>query len=51
MTVLHTAKCRGRDPAQFLEELLNILAKNPKADIANALVLSPDNPQVVKKVA
>lgn len=51
MTVLHTAKCRGRDPAKFLEELLNILAKNPKADISNALALPPESLCDVQKVA
>ena len=33
MTILHTAKCRGHDPVNFLEKALNILTKNPKADL------------------
>ena len=37
MTVLHTAKCRGHDPAEFLEEVLNILAEDKNADISKFL--------------
>jgi hypothetical protein len=51
MTVLHTAQCRGRDPAEFLEETLNILDKDPNADISNLLALPADAPRPAKKVA
>ena len=27
MTVMHTAKCKGRDPAEFMEEVLDIFAQ------------------------
>jgi hypothetical protein len=37
MTILHTAKCRGHDPASFLENILNILTLNPKADLKHLL--------------
>ena len=48
MTVLHTAKCRGHAPAEFLQEILNILAKNPNADISQMLRLK-DNPLCCEK--
>ncbi len=32
MTVLHTVRCRGHDPAEFLEKTLNALAKDRNAD-------------------
>jgi len=38
MTIMHTAKCRGRDPAGFLEEVLDILAKDKSADISHMLI-------------
>ncbi len=37
MTILHTAKCRGHDPVNFLEKALNILSKNPKADLRHLI--------------
>jgi len=37
MTILHTAKCRGHDPVNFLEKALNILTKNPKADLRHLI--------------
>jgi transposase len=37
MTILHTAKCRGRNPVHFLAEALNILSQNPKADLSSLL--------------
>ena len=37
MTILHTAKCRGHDPVNFLEKALNRLTKNPKADLRHLL--------------
>ena len=37
MTILHTAKCRGHDPVDFLEKALNILSKNPKADLRHLI--------------
>lgn len=37
MTVLHTAKCRGYDPAAFLEYVLDILANDKDADIQSLL--------------
>lgn len=39
MTILHTAKCRGYDPVNFLEKALNILAEDPKADLRHLLFL------------
>lgn len=38
MTIMHTAKCRGRDPAEFLEGVLDILAKDKSADISHMLM-------------
>lgn len=37
MTILHTAKCRGYNPAEFLEKALDILTKNPKADLKHLI--------------
>lgn len=37
MTILHTAKCRGHDPVNFLEKDLNILSKDPKADLRHLI--------------
>jgi hypothetical protein len=37
MTILHTAKCRGHDPVNFLEKALNILCKDPKADLRHLI--------------
>ncbi|MDD5598045.1 MAG: IS66 family transposase [Victivallaceae bacterium] len=37
MTILHTAKCRGHDPVNFLERALNILCKDPKADLRHLI--------------
>ena len=44
MTVMHTAKCRGRDPAEFMEEVLDIFANNKSADISHLLIpkLTPE---------
>ena len=42
MTIMHTAKCRGRDPAEFLEEVLDIFAKDKSADISHMLI--PETP-------
>ena len=39
MTVLHTAQCRGWDPAEFLEHVLGTPAMDPKADISKMLDL------------
>ena len=39
MTILHTAKCRGHDPVNFLEKALNILSRNPKADLRHLIFL------------
>jgi len=39
MTVLRTARCRGWDPAEFLEHILGALAMDPKADISKMLDL------------
>lgn len=33
MTILHTAKCRGHDPTEFLEKALDLLTSNPTADL------------------
>ena len=38
MTVMHTAKCRGHDPAEFMEEILDILARDKSADISHMLI-------------
>jgi hypothetical protein len=35
MTVIHTAKSRGHDPAGFLENVLNILAVDKSADVSS----------------
>jgi len=40
MTILNTAKCRGIDPAAFLENILDILAKNKHADISKMLSIN-----------
>ncbi|MFA7232426.1 MAG: transposase [Victivallaceae bacterium] len=40
MTVLHFAKCRGHDSVKFLEQLLDTLTANPKADIPARLKLN-----------
>ncbi len=37
MTILHTAKCRGHDPVNFLEKALNILTEDPKADLRHLI--------------
>ena len=37
MSILHTAKCRGYDPAKFLEQLLDTLTIAPDADISVTL--------------
>jgi transposase len=42
MTILNTAKCRGHDPAIFLEKILDILAKNKNADISKILSIKPE---------
>ena len=39
MTILHTAQCRGWDPAEFLEHVLGTLVMDPKADISKMLDL------------
>ena len=38
MTVMHTAKCKGRDPAEFMEEVLDIFAQDKSADISHLLI-------------
>jgi len=48
MTILHTAKCRGHDPAEFLEKALNMLTSDPNADLTK--LLFPDEP-VLEKTA
>ena len=42
MTILNTAKCRGIDPADFLENILDILAKDKNVDISQMLSIQPD---------
>lgn len=37
MSILNTAKCRDIDPASFLEQILDILAKDKDADISQML--------------
>ncbi len=37
MTVIHTAKSRGHDPAEFLGDVLNVLARNKSADVSSML--------------
>ena len=37
MSILNTAKCRDIDPALFLEQILDILAKDKDADISQML--------------
>ncbi len=37
MTILHTARCRGLDPAQFLENALNLISENKPDDILQML--------------
>ena len=41
MTILNTAKCRGIDPAIFIENILDILAKDKIADISEMLSIQP----------
>jgi len=48
MTILHTAKCRGWDPAEFLEKALNMLTANPNADLTK--LLFSDEPVLEKTV-
>jgi hypothetical protein len=42
MTILNTAKCRGHDPAIFLEKIIDILAKNKNAEISKILSIQPE---------
>lgn len=49
MTVLHTAKCRGFDPAGFLENALNLLTLNPDTDLTQ--LLFPDVSSQQQKAA
>ncbi len=37
MTIIHTAKCRGHDPAQFMVDVLNVLAADKSADVSSML--------------
>lgn len=37
MTVMNTAHCRGRDPAEFIKEVLDLLAVDKNADITSML--------------
>ncbi len=37
MTILHTARCRGLDPAQFLENALDLISENRPRDIFQLL--------------
>lgn len=39
MTVMHTAKCRGCNPAEFMEEVLDIFAGDKSADISHLPIL------------
>jgi len=49
MTVMHTAKCRGLDPAEFIERVLDIFAQDKSADISHLLI--PEKTQKDKSVA
>ena len=49
MTVMHTAKCRGRDPAEFMEQVLDIFAQDKSADISHLLI--PKKTEEDKSVA
>ena len=49
MTVMHTAKCRGRDPAEFMERVLDIFAQDKSADISHLLI--PEKSKEDKSVA
>lgn len=49
MTILHTAKCRGHDPVEFLEKALNLLTSNPNADLIP--LFFPSDEPVLKKTA
>jgi hypothetical protein len=49
MTVMHTAKCRGCDPAEFMEEVLDIFAQDKSADISHLLI--PEKIREDKSVA
>lgn len=51
MTILHTAKCRGYDPAEFLENVLNVLAENKNADISKFLSAPADRTAAAGDVA
>jgi len=37
MTILHTARCRGHDPAAFLERALDLIAENDLAAVIRLL--------------
>ena len=37
MTILHTARCRGHDPATFLEKALDFIAENNYAAVIRLL--------------
>jgi len=50
MTTLHTAKCRGRDPAEFMEEALALLRSKSDTDLTELLHTLPES-QRESKVA
>jgi len=37
MTVLHTVRCRGHDPAKFIEQALDMVSKDRNADVSSLL--------------
>lgn len=37
MTVLHTARIRGKEPNQFLVEILNAVSREPNYDVTTAM--------------
>lgn len=37
MTVIHTAKSRGHDPGEFLEDVLNVLTTDKSADVSSMI--------------
>ena len=37
MTVLHTARIRGKEPYQFLVEILNAVSRDPNYDVTTAM--------------
>ncbi len=37
MTILHTVRCRGRDPARFLKDALDKLAQDRNTDVSSLI--------------